>query len=336
MNQTVAEAHLGSTQPYGMASNSSCSARHMISRSGPILAQAAFGLARFAWGVLIVLAAQGPAVATDVSAGRLTTVEYKRVGEEVLLLDVRAPQRPASTVNDKSNLRPVVITVHGGGWGSGDRKTDFPSVLQTLTDAGYICVSMDYRLSPKHRWPACREDVEDAVGWTKAHIREHGGDPDRMAILGYSAGGQLAFWAAIRDQPPHKLKALIGLAPATDFLEDLGRRSGPSKALRDLMDCQDGEPFEKTLLRLYDASPINHLHAALPPILLIHGTEDRSVPLQQSIHIQQKLGEKRWRLPCEIYKVEGAPHRQADWDKHDPRYKQKLLDWIGERLNRAE
>jgi acetyl esterase len=258
---------------------------------------------------------------------QLTTIEYKRVGAEPLLLDVCVPAQDA-----KTNLRPVVIAVHGGGWGSGDRKTDFPPVLRALTEGGYIYVSMDYRLSPKHRWPACREDVDDAVAWSKAHIREHGGNPDRMAILGYSAGGQLAFWSAIRDQPPHRLKCVIGLAPATDFLEDLGRRSGPSKALRDLMNCEVDEPFEKTVLRLYEASPINHLHERMPPILLIHGTEDRSVPFQQSLHIQHKIQEKRWKLECEIYKIEGAPHRQTEWDKFDLGYKQKLIEWLGQRL----
>lgn len=261
---------------------------------------------------------------------KLTTVEYKRIGEEALLLDVCVPESP--TESDNLELKPVVIVVHGGGWGSGDRKTMIQPVLETLTSGGYIYISIDYRLSPQYRWPTCREDVEDAVAWAKSHVKPYGGDPDRIGILGYSAGGQLAFWATIRDTPPQKIKALIGLAPATDFLEDLGRRNGPSIALRDLMNCTDEEPFEKTLLRLYQASPINHLHKDLPPILLIHGTEDRSVPIQQSIHIQQKLAEQRWNVPCEVYKIEGAPHRQADWDEFDHGYKKKLLSWLGEHL----
>jgi len=284
-------------------------------------------LCRVAAALLALLLVQ----AAGASAGsRLTTVEYKRVGGEALLLDISVPDLTANV--GQSGLLPVVIVVHGGGWGSGDRKTDIQPVLQTLTAGGYIYVSMDYRLSPKHRWPSCREDVEDAVEWTKAHMQEHGGDPDRIGILGYSAGGQLAFWAAIRDRPPHPLKALIGLAPTTDFLEDLGRRAGPSKALRDLMDCQDNEPFERTLLRLHEASPINYIHAGMPPMLLIHGTEDRSVPLQQSVHIQRKIEDHKWDVPCEIYRIEGAPHRQAEWDSFGEGYKKKLLEWLGERL----
>lgn len=259
----------------------------------------------------------------------ITTLPYKEVDGSPLLLDIRAP----GTATPPAGAGwPVVLVVHGGGWGSGDRKTMIQPVLETLSEAGFLQVSIDYRLSPKFRWPACREDVDDALAWTKANVAKHGGDPNRMAILGYSAGGQLAFWAAIRDRDPHRLKALVGLAPATDLLEDLGRRGGPSKAMRDLMDYREEEPFEKILLRMYQASPINHLHRGMPPILLVHGSEDRSVPFQQSIHIQRKIEENGWEVPCEIHRVDGAPHRQTDWDQHDPGYKQKLVEWLEARL----
>lgn len=261
-------------------------------------------------------------------ASTITTVEYKQAGDESLKLDVCVPKSDAGGTTS----RPVLVVVHGGGWGRGDRKTMIQPVLDTLVSSGYIYVSPDYRLSPKHRWPACREDVEDAVAWTKKHVGRYGGNPDRIGILGYSAGGQLAFWAAIHDKPPHALKAIVGLAPTTDFLEDFGRRGGPSKALRDLMGCAADEPLERTLLRLYQASPINFLRNDLPPILLIHGTEDRSVAIQQSLHIMHKIEEKRWKVPCEIHKIEGAPHRQSEWDRFDVGYKKKLIEWLGTRL----
>lgn len=258
----------------------------------------------------------------------LTTIAYKKVGDESLLLDICRP----STAAETGTLHPVVIVVHGGGWGSGDRKTMIRPVLETLTTGGYLYVSIDYRLSPRHRWPACRDDLRDAVMWTKAHVKDHAGDPDRIAILGYSAGGQLAFWAAIEDKEPPRLKALIGLAPTTDFLEDFGRRGGASKALRDLMDCREDEPLAQILLRLHNASPINFLHKDLPPILLIHGTEDRSVPFQQSLHIQHKIAENKWSVPCTVHPIEGAPHRQSEWDKFDQTYRKSLLDWLGKHL----
>ncbi|QDU56547.1 alpha/beta hydrolase [Aeoliella mucimassa] len=280
--------------------------------------------------LVLLLATAQPATAEPT----VTTLTYKQVGDEELLLDVVVPEQVETKEASESADRslPVVIVVHGGGWGSGDRKTMIAPVLETLTQAGCIYVSLEYRLSPQHRWPACLDDVQDGVAWTKDHIAEYGGDPDRIAILGYSAGGQLAFWAAIRDTSPHRLKGLIGLAPTTDFLEDLGRRSGPSKALRDLMNCEQDESLAITLQRLYEASPINYLHDKMPPILLIHGSADRSVPLQQSVHIQQKIAEQRWDVPCELYRIEGAPHRQSEWDQFDEGYKRKLREWLGKHL----
>lgn len=284
-------------------------------------------LQRILVGLLVPLALSGASAAAD---PQVTTLEYKRVGDEVLLLDIGAPDPAASA--GSSGLRPVVIVVHGGGWAGGDRKTDIPSILQTLNAGGYLYVAMDYRLRPKHPWPACRDDVADAVAWTKAHIRDHGGDPDRIAILGYSAGGHLAFWAAIRDQPPHALKGLIGLAPATDLLEDLGRRGGPDPGMRRFMDGKDGDSLGTILARLYEASPINALHDGMPPILLLHGTEDRSVPFQQSFHIKRKIADNHWNVPCELQPIVGAPHRQSDWEKFDREYRAKLLAWLGEHL----
>lgn len=284
----------------------------------------------FTFALCCLFACVGLARAEPEQAGaqppRCETIAYKEVDGRRLLLDVCSPQT-APDGQPQAGL-PVLVVVHGGGWGSGDRKTVIKPVLNTLTEHGYLYVSIDYRLSPQSRWPACREDVEDAVAWTKQNIGQHGGDPERIGVLGYSAGGQLAFWAAINDRAPNKLKAVVGLAPATDFLEDLGRRSGPSVALRDLMNCVDNEPLGQTLQRLYEASPINFLHDQMPPILLIHGTDDRSVPVQQSLHIQHKIEEKKWPVPCEVYRVEGAGHRQTEWDQFDPGYREKLIDWL--------
>lgn len=260
----------------------------------------------------------------------LTTVQYKVADNEPLRLDVCVP---APTIRVATNqLRPVVIVIHGGGWSGGDRKTDIRPILETLTAGEYIYVSMDYRLSPKYHWPAFCEDVDDAVAWTKAHVAEYGGDPDRIGILGYSAGGQLAFRAAALDKPPHRLKALIGVAPATDFLEDIGRRGGLSEAMREVMGFPDDEPLDKELQQLYQRSPINQLHDGMPPILILQGTADRTVTLQQSLNIQWKIHDQHWKIPCEIYEVQGAPHRQSEWDRHDPGYRKKLLDWLGAHL----
>ena len=87
----------------------------------------------------------------------------------------------------KGPARPVMIFVHGGGFVRGDKKqTD--NMLVWAVDHGMVGVDVDYRLAPKDPWPAGAEDLKAAVAWTRAHIAEHGGDPNRIILWGHSAG----------------------------------------------------------------------------------------------------------------------------------------------------
>jgi triacylglycerol lipase len=87
----------------------------------------------------------------------------------------------------KGKARPVMIFVHGGGFTRGDKKqTD--NMLVWAVDNGMVGVDVDYRLAPKDPWPAGAEDLKAAVAWTRAHIAEHGGDPNRIILWGHSAG----------------------------------------------------------------------------------------------------------------------------------------------------
>jgi acetyl esterase len=86
---------------------------------------------------------------------------------------------------------PVVVHVHGGAWAAGNHLS-FPGIATMLTNAGYLVVSIDYRRAPRHPFPAAFDDCAFVVSWCAANIREHGGDPRRMAVLGESAGANLA------------------------------------------------------------------------------------------------------------------------------------------------
>src|SRR5262249_5209573 len=83
---------------------------------------------------------------------------------------------------------PVVIFLHGGGWISGTRKTYLPYMAEAV-QAGYVAVSVSYRLAPADRFPAAVHDVKCAVRWLRAHSARYGIDPQRMGVVGYSAGG---------------------------------------------------------------------------------------------------------------------------------------------------
>ncbi|GAA1913046.1 hypothetical protein GCM10009737_13090 [Nocardioides lentus] len=151
---------------------------------------------------------------------RGTVVQRTAVSTPAGPLPVRV-HRPAGPARVP---RPVVLALHGGGFVVGSaRQSDFTAswVARAL---GAVVVAPDYRLAPRHRFPAAVEDCRAALGWTHAHAADLGGDPERLGVLGESAGGNLAavttLSAAAEDGPRVRAQAL--LYPATDLTEDVG------------------------------------------------------------------------------------------------------------------
>ncbi|MFY9920947.1 MAG: alpha/beta hydrolase, partial [Mycobacterium sp.] len=97
---------------------------------------------------------------------------------------------------------PVLLQVPGGAWSIGMRRPQAYPLLSHLAERGWVCVSIDYRVSPRHTWPDHIVDVKRALAWIKEHIAEYGGDPDFVAITGGSAGGHLCALAALTPDDP--------------------------------------------------------------------------------------------------------------------------------------
>ena len=155
----------------------------------------------------------------------------------------------------------------------------------------------------------------------KAHAAEFKGDPERIALIGYSAGGHLVCMAAVQEP----VNAVVGIAPPTDHLADSKRRGGLSECMQKLLDRpKEIDAQSKALLE--QISPINDVSSRLSPYLLIHGTKDQSVPYEQSIAFQAKL--KANNVPCDLITIEGAPHRISDWDKFGIDYRQEMAGWL--------
>ncbi len=256
------------------------------------------------------------AASSEVSVGLLRDIRYGQAGDESLLLDANVPAG--------EGLHPVVVIVHGGGWGSGDKARDHTMLFEPLTKAGFTWFAINYRLAPKYRWPACYDDVRTALRWIKTHAAQYKGDPRRIAVIGYSAGGQLACLAAIEASADSQVAAVVGLAAVTDLESDTARRGGLSVALKDLLDRQDVNDAVRATLR--DLSPINHVKAGLSPFLLIHGTADKSVPYEQSTNLQARL--KGLGVACDLVTMDGAPHAIKEWSRFDPNYVGKMIDWL--------
>ena len=185
---------------------------------------------------------------------------------------------------------PVMLYVHGGAWVFGDKREQGKPMMFELAARGWVCVTVNYRLSPKATWPDHIVDVKAAIAWVKEHIGEYGGDPNFVVISGGSAGGHLAALAALSANDPAFQPgfesvdtSLAGCVSLYGVLEmtsqkDIGGRYG--KGLKVLLEKQVMKTTIHDHLDLFKAaSPYHRLRADAPPFLLLHGTNDTLVPV---------------------------------------------------------
>lgn len=194
---------------------------------------------------------------------------------------------------------PVLLQIHGGAWTFGTKETQGIPLMHRMAGKGWVVVAINYRLSPRDRWPAQVEDVKRAVAWIREHISEYGGDPSYVAITGGSAGGHLAALTALT---PHEKKWQPGFEGADTTIQaavpvygvyDLAGSTGTKAALkmRDLFLAPrvmqsrwDEEPelFE-------DASPILRITPEAPDFFILHGARDTLVPVDQARQFVARL-----------------------------------------------
>jgi acetyl esterase/lipase len=274
------------------------------------------GLPLILLGGLILAVGQGAEFKKD--------LEYGRVDDERLLLDVSVPEGEGPF--------PVAILVHGGGWGRGDKHSvppgdsaDITPWFAPLTDAKFTWFSVNYRLAPAHRWPAGFDDLQTAIRWVKAHAAEFKGDPHRIALFGHSSGGHYACLAGTLVDDSVRVQAVVGFAPVTNHEQDLAVRGGLSIGLQNLLN-RPKELTPESLGLLRAISPLNHVRPGLPPFLLIHGDQDKSVPILQSYDFQAKLRANG--VACELITIPGAPHGLVTWDKFLPGYQAQMIAWL--------
>jgi alpha-L-fucosidase 2 len=250
-------------------------------------------------------------------------VEYARVGDVRLALDAEVPKT--------DGLVPAAIVVHGGGWVRGDRRVDVEPILAPLSEAGFAWFSISYRLmNSAAQFGAAIDDVAAAIRWVKAHAAEYHVDPERIALIGESAGGQLAAMAMLRDDPALKVQAFVALYAPTD-LEALAEKS--PMVPQWIRENVKGTPWESMILAsLKTLSPIEHVRKGMPPMLLIHGTADTLVPFEQSRAMCERV--KAVGGSCELYAVDGAGHGIRWWEStpHEKGYKREMVRWLRERL----
>ncbi|MDR3460671.1 MAG: pectinesterase family protein [Verrucomicrobiae bacterium] len=248
-------------------------------------------------------------------------IVYGEAGGEKLFLDAHVPAGEGKF--------PVALIVHGGGWMTGDKETDIVPVFAPVA-TNFTWFTINYRLAPESRWPACFEDVQTAIRWVKLHAAEYKGDPNRIALLGYSAGGQLVTLAGTHAVADTQVQAIVGFAPPTDLVADNERRGGLSVSMKNLFGFDTTNITDDVRKVLKENSPLTYVQPDLPPFLIVQGSTDKTVPVNQSLAFQEKL--KGAGVSCDMIVIPEAQHRIADWTKFDPDWQGKLMAWLNAKL----
>lgn len=254
-------------------------------------------------------------------------IEYGVAAGESLRLNAFVPEG--------SGPFPAVILVHGGAWSAGDKsggadKGFIAPLYEPLSQAGFAWFSINYRLAPKHLYPACIEDVETAIRWVKAHAAEYHIDPNRIALAGESAGGHLVALAAVRATAGTQVAAVVAIYTPFDLVGNLPSGSALSPVMAGLFGQTNYTAEVAAVIR--QASPINQVKSGLPPFLLLHGTADKRVVYQQSQTMMKQL--QKVGVPCELITIKDGNHGMLGWEKLAPGFKQNIVSWLKRTLAR--
>lgn len=214
---------------------------------------------------------------------------------------------------------PAVLWIHGGGWKAGTHKKN---PIAWLADKGFVVASIEYRLSDEAKWPAQIEDCKLAVRWLRANAAKYHVNPDKIAVWGSSAGGHLvSCLGTMGDQTQFegtggyegvssKVQAVVDYCGPVDFTEagpgiQRGMAKAPDYESPGLIGLFGGSFKEKTDL-WKQGSPITYIKPGAPPFLVVHGDQDKSVPLQQAEKMVAAL--KKANVPVEFILVKGGGH----------------------------
>ncbi len=208
----------------------------------------------------------------------LTYVNY---GRRALQLDMYAPE-PTMT-----EARPAIVLVHGGGWRAGHREGLAPLAI-ALALRGYVVATISYRLSPEAPYPAAIHDTKAAIRWLRSQADTYGIDPEKIAVGGASAGGQIAALTGVTNGMPafdpqaahshisSDAQVIVNLDGLSDFTspEALKHEDDPRKNPSAAGQWFGGRYAEKTEL-WHEASPINYVRRGMPPIIFINSAQPR-------------------------------------------------------------
>jgi acetyl esterase/lipase len=246
------------------------------------------------------------------------------------LLDIYLP------VQAKPNT-PLVIWVHGGAWMLNDKYADMGYMKQTVRsflEHGYALASIDYRYSTDARFPAQIQDCNQAIEYLYEHADKFKLDRDKIALIGFSAGGHLASLLALSQNNnvkafyPSKMKKRFRISAVADFygpsdLLAMVSHADPGSTEDPITILLGGHPLKRPDLAKI-ASPCTYVDKEDPPFFIVNGEKDESVPYQQSVLLQSSLTLAQ--VKNELTIVKDAPHFGEMFDT--PEIQKKLFEFL--------
>lgn len=235
-----------------------------------------------------------------------TGVEYTNPDGQHLELNIA---RPAAM----DRLRPAVLCIHGGGFRAG-RRERWDDLCKRLAARGYVAATVTYRLAPKYQFPAAVHDVKAGVRWLRAHAGEYRIDPNRIGVVGDSAGGHLVQFLGVTGDVP-QFEGAGGYAEQSSRVSCVVCYYGPSdltKSYEASVDAAEVLPLwlggnvEQERHKHILASPLYWVTPEAAPMLLLHGSEDPYVALEQAEWIRDRLSAAD--VEVELVTLEGAGH----------------------------
>jgi alpha-L-fucosidase 2 len=263
-------------------------------------------------------------------------IVYGVADGQTLTMDYYAPK---GDLSGKEKLHPIAIIIHGGGYHGGDAKSGSEAyVADFLAPAGYAVFSVNYRLAPKYPYPYMVLDVQRAVRYIRHHAQEWNADPDRIALVGGSAGGFLSNMVGLLNAPGDakasdpvdresaKAQAVVSLYAQSSF------EFVPLNAdVHRLLDPLIAEKGEKEAIR--EASPITYVNKDDPPFLEILGDQDEYIPFAEATNLQDAL--RKVGVRCDLIRIPGGKHGTSGWNKLPgvPDWEREMTEWLNARLH---
>lgn len=225
-----------------------------------------------------------------------------------------------STSRKPGERAPGIVFVHGGGWTGGSRSEGRATeVCTTLAEAGYVCVSISYRLAKHDRWPTNVYDCKNAVRFLRKNADKYGVDSTHIGVIGGSAGGHLALMVGFTSDVPSleppapypgisdRVQAVVDMYGITDIRTR--KKIAPDGTPLEIAPLSNTVFGDKTNVTDADralASPTSHVSAQDPPVLILQGVKDTTVDRDQSITLDKLLTAKN--VPHQLILIPGVGH----------------------------